>query len=260
MPHLNTDAIVLHILDYSETSRILRLATREAGMVSVLARGARRSRSRFGSALDLFAEGVAQLSLRESRDLQTLAGFDVVRSHPELGANLERFAAASALAELVLRFGTEEGSATLFEVLSHALADIAAASPQDAREAGLAAAWRLVAELGFAPAVFVCGACHTELRTAGPLTFSTAVGGALCERCARLYPPGRTLPVEAREQIHGWCEGRSAAEGGGGGGGLPAATARAHQRLLREFLAHHLTEGRPLRAFDAWERGSLVDG
>lgn len=252
MPLLATDAIVLHVLDYSETSRILRLATRDAGMVSVLARGARRSRSRFGSALDLFAQGVAQLSLRESRELQTLAGFDVVRSYPELGANLERFAAASALAELVLRFGTEEGSGTPFHVLSMALAAIAAASPDDAREAGLAGSWRLVAELGFAPAVLVCAACHVGLRNAEQLTFSTAAGGALCERCARIHPPGRTLPLEAREQIYRWCEaGRTL------GGGLPVATARAHQRLLREFLAHHLTEGRALRAFDAWERGSL---
>ncbi len=253
MPLLATDAIVLHILNYSETSRIFRLATRDAGMVSVLARGARRSRSRFGSALDLFAEGVAQLSLRESRELQTLAGFDVMRSHPGLGANLERFAAASALAELVLRFGTEEGSGTPYDVLSIALADIAAAAPNDAREAGLAASWRLVAELGFAPAVLVCGACHSELTRAGPLQFSTAVGGALCERCSRQHPPGRTLPREAREQIHSWCErGRTL-------GGLPAAHARAHQRLLREFLAHHLADGRALRAFDAWERGSLGD-
>ncbi len=254
MPLLATDAIVLHIFDYSETSRILRLATRDAGMVSVLARGARRSRSRFGSALDLFAEGVAQLSLRESRELQTLAGFDVMRSHPGLGADLERFGAASALAELVLRFGTEEGSGTPFDVLSSTLADIAAASPADAREAGLAALWRLVAELGFAPAVLVCGACHADLQESGLLTFSISLGGAICEGCARNHSPGRTLPRKAREQIHGWCEG-----GRKLGGGLPTAHARAHQRLLREFLAHHLTEGRALRAFDAWERGSLSD-
>ena len=55
-----TEAIILHAFDYSETSRILRLATRDVGVISALARGARRSRTRFGTALDLFAQGPAQ--------------------------------------------------------------------------------------------------------------------------------------------------------------------------------------------------------
>src|ERR687883_1333581 len=95
MPLLTTDAIVLHAFDYSETSRILRLATREAGVQSVLARGARRAKSRFGSALDLFAQGAAQLYLKEGRDLQTLSGFDVTRARPALADDLGRFAGAS---------------------------------------------------------------------------------------------------------------------------------------------------------------------
>ncbi|MFM8780511.1 MAG: DNA repair protein RecO, partial [Gemmatimonadota bacterium] len=51
---LLTDALVLHAFDYRETSRIVRLATRHAGVVSAVARGARRPKSRFGSGLDLF--------------------------------------------------------------------------------------------------------------------------------------------------------------------------------------------------------------
>ncbi|MDQ6829771.1 MAG: DNA repair protein RecO, partial [Gemmatimonadota bacterium] len=113
-----TDAIVLHAFNYSETSRILRLATRDAGVVSVLARGARRSKSRFGSALDLFAEGVAHLAMKDGRDLQTLAGFDVVRSRAGLGTELVRFAGASAVAELMLRFGSEDPNSPLFDALS----------------------------------------------------------------------------------------------------------------------------------------------
>ena len=68
-----TEAIVLHAFNYSESSRILRLATREAGVQSVLARGARASQRRFGSAVDLFAEGEVQYEVRTGRDLHTLA-------------------------------------------------------------------------------------------------------------------------------------------------------------------------------------------
>ena len=84
MPLIQTDAIVLHAFSYLESSRILRLATRDAGVVTVLAKGARRSSRRFGTAVDLFAEGQAQFYTKAGRDLHTLAAFDVARSRPEL--------------------------------------------------------------------------------------------------------------------------------------------------------------------------------
>ena len=252
MPLVETDAIVLHVFDYSETSRILRLATREAGLQSVLARGARRSKSRFGSALDLFADGAAQLQLKEGRDLQTLAGFDVTRSRTELGEDMGRFVGASALAELVLRFsGADDVSVALFDVLTDALDRLAAAPEGEAMAATLAGAWRLVAELGFAPTIDSCAACHALIDSVGELPFSHTAGGVLCERCARVYPGGRKLPLVARRAIAEWSAGRREE-------GCEPREAKAHQRLLREFLQQHLADGRHLRAFDAWEQGALV--
>ena len=102
---LLTDALVLHAFDYRETSRIVRLATRQAGVVSAVARGARRPKSRFGSGLDLFTSGVAHLVLHPTGDLHTLHAFDVGRARPGLGDSLARFRAASALGELGLRVG-----------------------------------------------------------------------------------------------------------------------------------------------------------
>ena len=84
MPAVVTEAIVLHAFDYLETSRILRLLTREAGVQSVLARGARRSRKRFGSAMDLFAQGIAEIHVRPNRDLQTLGALDITRARAAL--------------------------------------------------------------------------------------------------------------------------------------------------------------------------------
>jgi DNA repair protein RecO (recombination protein O) len=95
---LATDAVVLHAFDYMESSRIVRLATRETGVVSVLARGVRRAKSRFGGSLDLYTGGVAQLIVRSGRDLQSLTAFDVTRSRHQLAASLPRFTAAAAVA------------------------------------------------------------------------------------------------------------------------------------------------------------------
>lgn len=246
MPLLVTDAIVLHAFDYSETSRILRLATREAGVVSVLARGARRSTKRFGSALDLFAEGVADIMVRDQRDLQTLCGFDVRRARPELAADLGRFAGASTLAELVLRFSTDDPQDSLFDSLARALDALSVALPDDTRAATLAGAWRLVGELGFAPSLETCSACHGPVAADLPLPFSHAAGGVLCVRCARVHQAGRTLPPDERARLGAWMT-------AGDTSPLSDRDSRAHQRLLREFLNEHLTNGRALRAFEMWE-------
>jgi DNA repair protein RecO (recombination protein O) len=57
----------------------------------------------------------------------------------------------------------------------------------------------------------------------------------------------RVLPPAARSALDGWLRGTKVSSE------LDDLEARAHQRLLREFLREHLTDGRPLRAFEAWE-------
>jgi DNA repair protein RecO (recombination protein O) len=246
MTLLATDAIVLHSFDYLESSRILRMVTRDGGVRSVLAKGARRSSRRFGSGLDLFAQGTAHLYAKPGRDLDTLSGFDFSRARPALGTDLGRFTGASAIAELTLRFGREAGDHPLFDTVVDALDMIAAAAPGHAATATLASAWRIVAELGFAPNIDLCGECHAPLDTDKPALFSHAAGGALCARCGRLAPSGRLLPADARAALRRLLAGEADVA-------LDDAALRAHQRLLREVLAEHLADGRPLKAMELWE-------
>ena len=246
-----TDAIVLHAFNYLESSRVLRLATREHGVQSVLAKGARRSQRRFGSAVDLFAEGQAQYYAKAGRDLHTLGSFDVARARMALGADLERFAAAAALAELVLRFARDESEPGWYATLVDALDALGAAPPGAAAETGVAGAWQLIAALGFAPTVDDCASCRDPVDPDRAARFSHPAGGTLCDRCGRMAGTARVLPAEARGALRGWLQAaelRPAME-------QDPASVRAHQRLLREFLREHLMDGRPLQAFESWEGG-----
>ena len=246
MPLLATDAIVLHAFDYLESSRIIRLLTREAGVQSALARGARKSRGRYGTALDLFAEGSAQLYVKPNRELHNLAGFEISRSRGELAEDVGRFTAASTVAELALRFGGEEANEPLYNTVESALDRIAVSAPESTIEDGLAACWRVVSVLGFTPELSSCALCHTPLRGSDDATFSHVSGGIVCPACSRLAPGGRRIPSAARSAILGWLESDEPAR-------LTEPEARSHQRLLREFLGAHLADDRPLRAFAVWE-------
>ena len=247
MPSVVTAAIVLHAFNYSESSRILRLATREAGVQSVMARGARASQRRFGSAVDLFAEGEVQYEARPGRDLHTLARFDVVQSRAALGSSLPRFEGASAIAEVMLRVAGDDGTpGDAFDALRDGLDAIAADT--DATVATTRAIWRLLGAIGFTPALDSCVACDRELPVELDVSFSAESGGVLCTGCASRVP-SRRLPASARTTLIGWLFTK---DGGADSAGLDVLTVRAHQRLLRIFVHAHLNDGRPLKAFDAW--------
>lgn len=246
MPLLVTDAIVLHSFDYLESSRIVRLVTQDGGIRSALAKGARRSRRRFGIGLDLFAQGTASFYVKAGRDLDTLTGFDDVRPRTELANDLDRFAGAETIAEIALRFGARGGDTALFDAIAAALDSLVTAPGADATTRTLAGAWRIVSVLGHTPVVTQCAECGDAISDEATALFTQSAGGVLCPRCARLSPGGRKLPGDARAAIAAWCAGNASPT-------LAASGARAHQRLLREFLEYHLHDGRALQAFDLWE-------
>lgn len=260
VPLLVTDAIVLHAAPYLESSRLLRLATREAGVQSVVARGARSSKKRFGSAVDLFAEGQAQIQLKPGRDLHSLNSFDVTVSRPALALDLGRFTAASAMAECVLRLVHEEAAPAAYGALVRGLDQLAAASSDRTATVTLSALWQLVGEVGFRPAIDHCAECHVDIPADAEVRFHHRTGGALCERCGRLIPGGRRLPPSARQALRRWL-GEGVPPNDSGTDTLhdvvlDEAEARAHQRLLREFLGQHLPDPRPLKAWLVWEQGA----
>jgi len=243
---VSTDAVVLHVQDYLESSRLVRLATREHGVQSVVARGARRPRSQFGHSLDLFASGVVRFTYRQGRELSNLSGFDLTRSRMALAADLGRFSAASALAELVLRFSQADPHDEAFDVLSQSLDALIDASTCAATDRGIASGWRYVAAIGFAPSMERCCSCDAIIADHAAAPFSHAGGGVVCERCQGKVSVGRALPSEARHVIAAWLRDVPTELG-------TDVERRAHLRLLREFVQHHLADGRELRALDAWE-------
>jgi DNA repair protein RecO (recombination protein O) len=251
MPQLDSPAIVLSTLRYSETSKIVRLATREHGVQSAIAKGALRPRSRFGAALQFLSEGQARLLVKEHRELHILAGFDLLRLHAGLAADLERYATASALAEVMLRFAPADPHPESYDLLRDALGLLEVAPAAELEALGFRLLWQLVGSLGFAPALDACVRDGTPLPADGGLAFSTREGGALCPACAAGH--GAThLPPDARADLGALLA---------AGAMLPRLDRRhaeAHRRLLARYVRFHLGEGAELPALDFWLRRPWV--
>jgi DNA repair protein RecO (recombination protein O) len=252
-----TPAVVLRTYRYSETSKVVRLATRDLGVQSAIAKGALRPKSRFGAGLELLSEGVAQLYHRDNRELQTLAAFDVERLRRELAGDLARFAAAATLAELMVRMAPPAPLPSAYDTLIGGLDALIQAEPDDVDGTGLRVVWRLLGVLGFAPALRQCVRDGTAVGgDEAPVAFSTAEGGVLCETCLRAQSAVALtrLPHQAWRDLCDLLDPQAVLPR------LDAPHVAAHLRLAARFIRHHFDHSgaATLPALDFWERRAWV--
>ncbi|HEX6941184.1 MAG TPA: DNA repair protein RecO [Longimicrobiales bacterium] len=238
MALVTTEAIILQVHAYGDTSKILRFLTRSHGVRSAIAKGALRPRSRYGGVLEPFSVGTAVIYLKDGRDLQTLGGFELSRGGQRLGRDLVRFGAASLLAELVLRSASEEPDPGLFEQVRESLLRLEAAEPRAVEATALAATWSLIGRLGFAPSFDVCIGCDRRLGAEEPGRFDYAAGGVRCAECAPGAGAGRELPAHARATLARLAEGDAP----------PLERTAAHWALLAKYLTYHILDGGSLRS------------
>jgi DNA repair protein RecO (recombination protein O) len=243
---VEVDAIVLTTLRYGETSKIVRLATRELGVQSAIAKGALRPRSRFATALQPLSLGRGLLILSRRSDLHILTAFELTHVPSGLGAALERYAAASALAEVMLRFAPAAQHPETYDLLANALLDLESAPRDRAGSHGLRWLWRLVGVLGFEPALDSCVMDGSPIPEQGPLAFSVLEGGAVCPECARAAPT-TVLPSTDRADF-ALLLGEHFA--------VPVLEPRneaAHRRLLVRYIRAQLGDDQPLPALEFWQ-------
>jgi DNA repair protein RecO (recombination protein O) len=175
-------ALVVRTVDWSDTSRIAVLWTREFGKVRVLAKGGRRLKSNFESALDLLTLCSIVLLRKSSGTLDLLTEARVVERFSPLRQHLPALYAGYYVAEL-LGEGTEDYDP------HPALFDEAVATLRELGSAGNGVGPRLarfelvlLRELGYGPALVECAACGNPVG-GDELAFSAAGGGVLCRAC-----------------------------------------------------------------------------
>jgi DNA repair protein RecO (recombination protein O) len=181
-----TRAIVLKLVDFSETSYVATLFTEDFGKVGALAKGAKRPKSPFEGALDLLAL-VRIVFLRKSSDaLDLLTEARLERRFRSAQRDLARLYAGYYVAELLAEL-TEPGDPhrELFAAADRTLL----ALDQEASMAETVLRFEAAALLhvGHSPALDQCVACGRPVESAGRVPFGMTAGGVLCDECR----PGR---------------------------------------------------------------------
>jgi DNA repair protein RecO (recombination protein O) len=105
---IRTEAVVLRSLDYGETSQIVTLLTRDRGKIGMMAKGARRTKSQFGSTLQPMAYTQVVFYYKPTRDLQILSESSHVDSFHRLRGDLESITIGLRIVEIVDALVEEE--------------------------------------------------------------------------------------------------------------------------------------------------------
>jgi DNA repair protein RecO (recombination protein O) len=177
VPLYKEQGIVLGSVKLAEADKIVTILTQGSGKVRAVAKGIRRTTSRFGARLEPFTH--VSLMLYRGRNLDTVTQAEIVSPFRAVREDFALFSAGEAMLEAADKVAEEhERNVRLFLMLLHGLRalDTRPADPAAVAEAYLL---RLLALSGFAPSLTACAVC----RSTQVARFSASQGGAVCEGC-----------------------------------------------------------------------------
>jgi DNA repair protein RecO (recombination protein O) len=210
MPIGKTSAVVIGGFPLGESDRVVSFFTRDFGKVRGVAKAARRARSRFGAALELFTLGTLVFFDGGRSDLVSVDHFDITRAFGGVRDDLDRLGHAAWMAECVARLTAErDPHAAVYGLLVRALRSLEGGAPPS--RVVLAFGVRCVEALGHGLRTDACVACRTP-RAARPWTaIDLEDGGVVCPSCVRgghgLTAVGpRAVEALARLKTMAWGE------------------------------------------------------
>ncbi len=233
MPGLYRDeAVVLRTMKLGEADRIITLFTREHGKLRAVAKGIRKTKSRFGGRLEPFTR--AHLILYRGRDLDTVTGVEIIDSNKSVRDDYGRLIAAASLVELVEKITPDRERA--FSTYALLVGGLQALSEDRGATVVPAFLVKLLSICGYHPQLSVCAGCGETRSLSG---FSPSLGGALCSACGSEDDTALRLPGDRIDLL------RRLLGAEFGEPGETKATAEITD-VLRRYAEYHLE--RPLRS------------
>jgi DNA repair protein RecO (recombination protein O) len=185
MPLYREQGVVLRSAKLGEADKIVTIMTQGSGKVRAVAKGIRKTTSRFGARLEPFTH-VALLCYRGRGSLDTITQADIIASHPSLREDLALFAAGETMLEAVDKVAEEHERNVRVALLLLAGIRALDGRPRDPAAVAESFLLKLLSLSGFHPALTACANCGAR----DPELFDAGQGGAVCPACAE---PGAAL-------------------------------------------------------------------
>ena len=177
---IKSDSIILRRSEYSETSLVLLLLTRDHGTMSALAKGARRPKSIFEGEIDLLVRGQAVIIVSQRSSLHILAEFSCRERYLGLRKATHRVAAAQYVAGIAADASPEgEGEPQIYDLLANTLSGL------EGGDVSAVVAFFQVHVLklsGYMPDLRTCAECGAHIENAA-VTYSYTCRGVICRKC-----------------------------------------------------------------------------
>ena len=240
-----SEGIVIKTHALGDTSRIVVVFTRDCGLVRLVAKGARKTPSRFGFALEPLSRARYTYYFKTDRDLHLVSQADVLDPIGSRLAELTRLAHAQAALELIDRVGWgPEPHPELYDLLVTTV-DAASRAPLAALPAvTLAFELQVASLLGYRPRLDACAGCGRDISARR--LFSPARGGLVCDRCAASEAGTITLSADALAGL-ALLLSRPVADAGEY---LEIRRAGEIQRVVEAFFRHHFQRFQGLRSLE----------
>ncbi len=185
MPEIiKTQGIVLSKLNYSDTSKIARIYTKDKGKISLIAKAARSAKSKSGKIIDPL--NVIELIYydKPNREIQLLSEASLIEHFTNLRANFNATVYATSIAELIDKLiHAEEPNERLFRGAVRIM-KLMDASPQFAQTFFVKFLFFFASVLGYELTIEKCNKCGKPLERENKIKFNYEKG-FLCSTCAK---------------------------------------------------------------------------
>ena len=281
MPNVTDTGFILRKIPYSESSFILKAYTREHGLLSFMAKGAKKQSSRLHGLLEPGIRLQFLFPATARGELRILSDVALLQDHPGVRGDLVKHALAQAIGEVLLRYVPDEARAPDFhDALGRALERLDVCPPERRAVEACFATWLLefCRASGFQPQFRFCVRCDARVDGA-TVPFALDRGGPVCARCsvahaerAARHDEGGT--VRLRAAVVRWlnflddgapgvlpaADIDTAGETAGSVEDIPAlhwSDARQAEEFLLQYVGSHAGGEKRLKAVSVWR--ALMD-
>jgi len=193
MSSYKAKAVILKSYKLGESDKIIKLYSSDNGVISAVAKGVRKIKSKFGGRLELF--NLVDLEIAKGRNLDIINQVEIIKSFKNISDDFYKFMFCELFSEIVLKTQSGGGPSTaLFKLLYVCLNEINNLEYEDSASLKKIACFfgvKFIKIIGYSPLLKSCCRCNLDMRNLysfhkGSIPFSIKLGGILCERCASL--------------------------------------------------------------------------